>query len=82
MKRILVALLGSVLTAAYWWIAFMTVYADTLFAGDANPAAQPAPDGEVIWRSAAIIVAAILIYTALAMLWQRATVRFAGVRRH
>lgn len=78
MKRFALALLGSVLTAVYWWIVFTTVYADALFAGDANPASQPLPDQEVLIRNAAVIVVGVLVYVGFMLLWRRITTRSAN----
>ncbi|HEU0045188.1 hypothetical protein [Sphingomonas sp.] len=76
MKRSIVALAGSVLTAIYWWVAFAVVYADALFRGDRNPASPPAPDSATIGTNLAVIVIAILLYAALSLAWRRLTARF------
>lgn len=73
MRAATLAILGSLLTAAYWWVVFMAVYADGLFGGDGDPARQPAPDGEVLVRNGSIIVVALLIYAGLSLLWRRVT---------
>lgn len=73
MKRFAVAILGSVLTAAYWWVVFTIVYANALFAGDADPASQPRPDREVVIGNVAVIVVGVLVYAVLMPVWRRVT---------
>lgn len=73
MRPLASALVASLLTGVYWWIVFTIVYADALFAGDRNPQAQPVPDREVIVRNAVIVLAAIVVYTGLVLLWRRLT---------
>ena len=48
MRQVATAILGSVLTAIYWWIVFMMVYADALYAGDRDPTAQPVSEREAL----------------------------------
>ena len=73
MSRVFVALVGSVLTAVYWWLVFVFIYAPALFAGDQSPAARPPPEQEVLLRNGAAIVAGIVIYAVLSLLWRRWT---------
>ncbi|PSJ39553.1 hypothetical protein [Allosphingosinicella deserti] len=76
MKRAVIAILGSVLAAAYWWSVFTIVHAGLLFAGDRDPASQPAPDHEVLTRNGLIILGAVLVFAALSVIWHRVMKRF------
>ena len=54
---------------------FTIVYADALFAGDADPASQPSSDGEVLIRNVAMIVMGVLIYAILMPVWRGLTMK-------
>jgi hypothetical protein len=69
MKPVILTLIGSVLSAAYWWIAFITVYADALFAGERGPSWTPPADSQAIGHSITVIVIAVVIYALLITAW-------------
>lgn len=70
MKRILVALLESMLTAIYWWM--VATFSFGLFGGSRNPTAPPPDQGEVLLQTAATVIVAIILYAMLSLLWQKA----------
>ncbi|PTQ65198.1 hypothetical protein C8J45_10145 [Sphingomonas sp. PP-CE-3G-477] len=69
MKTVILTLVGSILSAAYWWIAFITVYANALFAGERGPAWTPPADSQAISHSITVIVIAVVIYAFLIAAW-------------
>ncbi|WP_312489728.1 hypothetical protein [Sphingomonas sp.] len=69
MKRILVALLESGLTAIYWWLVATLSFG--LFGGSRNPLAAPPGRGEVLVQTGAIVIVAIVVYAMLSLLWQK-----------
>ena len=75
MARFVIAAVGSLLTAVYWWAIFAIVYADALFAGDRNPMSQPAPDHAVLTRNGLVLLAGVVGYALLMLLWRRLTTR-------
>lgn len=75
MKRIVTALLISLVTALYWWIVFAIVYANVLFAGDRDPASQGPSDAETMTNTAVGLTVGVLLYAVLLLLYGKITNR-------
>jgi hypothetical protein len=65
MKDAIVALILSAVSAAYWWIVFLTVYADVFFAGNSGPGWQPMRDTDAQIRAGAILLIGVQGYAGL-----------------
>jgi hypothetical protein len=73
MKDAILAIVVAIISAVYWWLIFLYVYADMLFAGDSRPDLQPTPDNQAVIGSAALICAGVLGYAGLIWLGRRLT---------
>jgi hypothetical protein len=76
MKTAIFTVIGSLFTAVYWWIVFITVYADAIFAGDRGPSWTPPSDSDAIFLDIMVIVIAVVFYAVLMATWSWMKRRF------
>lgn len=74
MKQFLIALVGAVLSASYWWA--VTTIGFGLFGGSYAPNSPPPSASTQTLQSFALIGVAIVVYAALSLQWRKIATRF------
>ena len=69
MRTFVLALVQSVLTAAYWWL--FTTISYGFFGGSRNPSLPPPDEGTVMAQTVGTIAFAIVLYALILVGWKR-----------